>query len=300
MISKPKASKFRIKRRTGPGVADIPAPAPRPMGVPDPNTGPERDEVSFATEVSGALDTDTIRREGLTGRQLRMARRVAQKHRLPATSDFDAVKLLREKGVDPFQRANLLELVLPQAGGDPHEGTPGDVFAGLVSVDGGAGAQVRAGLPQTVPTGRETLPSTDVNQVNPMERRMREISEIQHDITRRRRKKMGLLLVRLACFVMIPTVLAGYYFYRVATPFYATESQFMIIQNEGSGSPGGLGGLVPAQYATSQDSIATQSYLQSKGAMLRLDSDAGFKAHFTQEDIDPIQRLTQNATNEEA
>ena len=61
---------------------------------------------SFATARNASLapvpeagpDIDSIRREGLTGRQLRMARRVAQKHGLPATSDFDAVRLLRNAG----------------------------------------------------------------------------------------------------------------------------------------------------------------------------------------------------------
>ena len=48
------------------------------------------------TGVPGA-DLDAIRREGLTGRQLRLARRLAQKHNLPATSDFDAVRLLRQR-----------------------------------------------------------------------------------------------------------------------------------------------------------------------------------------------------------
>lgn len=148
---------------------------------------------------------DAIRQEGLTGRQLRMARRVAQKHGLPATSDFDAVRLLRAKGIDPFQRSNMLELVVPQAGGAQHEGGPGDVMATLPAVDGGAGSD-RVQLPQTVPTGRNTLPSTEVS---PMERRTREISEIQKDISRRRRKKMGLLIMRLAFFVILPTFFAA-------------------------------------------------------------------------------------------
>ena len=43
-----------------------------------------------------------IRREGLTGRQLRMARRLAQKQGLTPSSDFDAVRQLREMGIDPF------------------------------------------------------------------------------------------------------------------------------------------------------------------------------------------------------
>ena len=40
-----------------------------------------------------------------------MARRLAQKHGLNPGSDFDAVRLLRAKGIDPFDRANMLELV---------------------------------------------------------------------------------------------------------------------------------------------------------------------------------------------
>ncbi len=253
-------------------------------------------DIASPRQVGDELDMDAIRREGLTGRQLRMARRVAQKHGLPATSDFDAVRLLRAKGIDPFQRSNMLELVVPQAGGAQHEGGPGNAFAALPAQVGGAGSG-RVQLPQTVPTGKQTLPST---QVSPMERRMREISEIQQDITRRRRRKMGLLIVRLAFFVLLPSFFAGYYFYKVATPMYATDSQFLIIQNEGGGGPSPFGGLLPTQFANSADSIATQAYLQSKDAMLRLDEDAGFKAHFTDPGIDPIQRLTEDPTNEEA
>ena len=318
MTTKPKARKFRIKRSPSvstEGAATASAPAPgrdgpaEPVQTKKPITPPapgaaEQDapaaragEVSSADEVSGEQDIEAIRREGLTGRQLRMARRVAQKHGLPATSDFDAVRLLREKGIDPFQRSNMLELVVPQAGGEQRDGSPGDALAQLATQKGGAGAQSRVQLPQTIPTGKQSLPSTELN---PMERRMREISDIQRDITRRRRKKMGLLIVRLAFFVMIPTFLAGYYFYKVATPMYATDSQFLIIQSEGGGGASPFGGMLPTQFANSADSIATQAYLQSKDAMLRLDEDAGFKSHFTAEEIDPIQRLNADPTNEEA
>tara|TARA_R100000908_G_C3747876_1_gene142870 strand:- start:320 stop:1783 length:1464 start_codon:yes stop_codon:yes gene_type:complete len=237
--------------------------------------------VSSATEVSGEQDIDAIRREGLTGRQLRMARRVAQKHGLAPTSDFDAVRLLRAEGIDPFQRSNMLELVVPQ----DKQST------------GTALQKGRIQLPQTVPAGGRNLPSTDVN---PMERRMREISDIQRDITRRRRRKMALLMVRLAFFVGLPTIMGGYYFYNIATPMYATDSQFLIIQNEGTGGLGPLGGLLPTQFANSADSIATQSYLQSKDAMLRLDRDVGFMKHFSDPAIDPIQRMNPDASNEEA
>ncbi len=323
MTTKPKARKFRIKRSpsavtkaatgatTQPPVqspardegAQDPVRMEKPITPAAPGAAPQdpsaarAGEVSSAGEVSGEQDIEAIRHEGLTGRQLRMARRVAQKHGLPATSDFDAVRLLREKGIDPFQRSNMLELVVPQAGGEQREGAPGDALAQLPSLKGGAGGQSRVQLPQTIPTGKQTLPSVELN---PMERRMREISDIQRDITRRRRKKMGLLIVRLAFFVMIPTFLAGYYFHKIATPMYATDSQFLIIQSEGGGGASPFGGMLPTQFANSADSIATQAYLQSKDAMLRLDADAGFKAHFTSQEIDPIQRLNPDPTNEEA
>jgi capsular polysaccharide transport system permease protein len=153
-------------------------------------------------------------------------------------------------------------------------------------------------LPQTVPAGGNTLPSTE--QISPAERRAQEISAIQREMMLRRRRKLALLTVRLAFFVLLPTILAGYYFYSIATPMYSTKSEFLIIQNEGSGGASPLGGLLPTQFATTSDSIAVQGYLQSKDAMLRLDGDVGYKDHFKQDWIDPIQRLESEATNEVA
>ncbi len=312
MTTKPKAKKFRIRRSVttprfpedNPPVApDEPATAQapvtpqrpvRPVTRADveedaPAQPKEREpvarsgQVASAREVEGETDIDAIRREGLTGRQLRMARRVAQQHNLPATSDFDAVRLLRERGIDPFQRSNMLELVVPQAGTEKAE-TPPE-------------RQSRVQLPQTIPVQKQTLPSTELS---PSEQRQREIGEIQRDIMRRRRHKLMMLGARLAFFVLLPTFIAGYYFYNIATPMYATKSEFLILQADNAGGSG-IGGLLSGtQFATSQDSIAVQSFLESKEVMLRLDEDEGFKTHFTQEWLDPIQRLEPGATNEEA
>lgn len=327
MTTKPtKARKFRIKRNAPSASAsterseqprqaiqgqgsvadqlrqsaqDSVQPSSRPQ-QPNPSKQPAQSgragEVSSADQVAGETDMDAIRREGLTGRQLRMARRVAQKHGLAATSDFDAVRLLRAQGIDPFQRSNTLELVVPQGGAEHHEGGAPDAMANLPAQQGGAGAD-RLQLPQTVQLAKQNLPSTEVN---PAERRAHEIAKIQRDIGKRRRRKLSLLLVRLTFFIVLPTLLAGYYFYKVATPMFATESSFLIIQNEGSGGAGPLGGLLPTQFATNSDAIATQGFLQSKDAMLRLDADLGFKAHFKTDKVDPIQRLSPEATNEEA
>lgn len=304
MTTKPKARKFRIKRSApalGTGAVnassrapeqEVPMPKPRSEASQPPATG----EVASPQQVESENTIDSIRQEGLTGRQLRMARRVAQKHELPATSDFDAVRLLRTKGIDPFQRSNMLELVVPQAGAEPHEGGAPDAFAALPAQSGGAGAD-RVQLPQTMPVKKQQLPSTEVS---PAERRAEEIQNIQRDITRRRRKKMGLLLVRLAFFVALPTFIAGYYFFLIATPMYSTKSEFMITAADNTGG-GGLGSLLSGTpIASATDSIATQGYLQSKDAMLRLDRDAGFKNHFLQDWIDPIQRLGDDPSNEEA
>jgi len=247
---------------------------------------PARDgEVSSNDEVQTENDIDAIRKEGLTGRQLRMARRVAQKHGLAPTSDFDAVRQLRAKGIDPFKPTNMLELVVPGVGGS---GT-GD--AKLPAPRGES-------LPKTVPLDQANLPSTEVN---PAEQRGREIMSIQRDIARRRRRRLFLLFTRLSFFVFAPAILAGYYFYVVATPMYASKAEFLILQADSAGGGSGIGGLLQGtQFATNQDAIAVQSYLQSKDAMLRLDDDMGFKAHFTQDWIDPIQRMTQAPSNEDA
>lgn len=245
---------------------------------------PARDgAVSSASEVKAETDLDAIKQEGLTGRQLRMARRVAQKHGLAPTSDYDAVRQLRARGIDPFKPTNMLELVVP--GSQAAQGNPN------------LPATARQQLPKTVPLDQAQLPSTEVN---PADRRAREIMEIQRDIARRRRRRLLLLLTRLSFFVFAPTILAGYYFYAVATPMYASKAEFLILQADSAGGSG-IGGLLQGtQFATNQDAIAVQSYLQSKDAMVRLDEDMGFKAHFTQDWIDPIQRLTADPTNEEA
>src|SRR5690606_27114920 len=106
MTTPPKAKKFRIRR-----VAPPPAPEP---AVPQDDDGfgsrpfptAERDILQDDSPAAPEDELAAIRAEGLTGRQLRLARRVAQKHGIAAESDYDAVRILRKQGIDPFQRAN--------------------------------------------------------------------------------------------------------------------------------------------------------------------------------------------------
>jgi capsular polysaccharide transport system permease protein len=300
MTTKPKAKKFRI-RRTGPSAGGAATARPVPPETPEipgdaQNTAPDaapvvrEGQVSSPRELTASQSIDQIRKEGLTGRQLRMARRMAQKQGLAPTSDFDAVRLLRAKGIDPFQRANILELVA-------NDGDDG-LDAPVAEAENQQSQSSKVQLPQTVPIGKMQLPSTELN---PADRRAAEIMEIQRDIGRRRRRKMLLLFSRLVAFVLLPTFIVGFYYYQIATPMYSTKSEFLILTADGGGGgAGGLGGFLPSQFATGQDAIATQSYLESKDAMLRLDSDLGFRQHFSQPQIDPIQRLSSDASNEAA
>jgi capsular polysaccharide transport system permease protein len=296
MTTKPKALKFRIRRST-----------PLTQGITRPDSAPADESPALAV-VGGAMppatpvlqadspaqpDNDAalgeIRNEGLTGRQLRMARRVAQKHGLQVTSDFDAVNQLRARGIDPFQRSTILELV------QPAEDTP----VGPEEAPAQPQAIGRIQLPQTVPQGPRNLPSTE--RVSPAERRASEIGKIQKDLAKRRRRRVALLIGRLSIFVTLPTLIAAWYFFAVATPMYATRSEFVIQQAESGGGGGGLGGLFQGtSMATQQDSMTVQSYLTSRAALQRLDEEHGFKAHFSNPEIDPLQRLPADGTNEDA
>ena len=252
-----------------------PEPFPTARGMGEGQTRP--------AAVIGPQDIDGIRREGLTGRQLRMARRLAQKHGLPATSDFDAVRLLRKSGLDPFQKSTVLELVA----GQDVEAQADSASRALMTVPGADAIR----LPQTVkPIG---LPSTEVRAEDA---HIAEVRRIQQDILRRRRRKLAALWAKLGAFVLLPTALAGWYFFVVATPMYTAHSEFVIQQ--ATPSSGAIAGLFSGtSFATSQDSVVVQGYLQSPEAMERLDRDKGFRTHFSAAGIDPIQRLSPTANN---
>lgn len=240
----------------------------------DDGFGPDRyptaapDTVLGPSERTPEEEIASIRAEGLTGRQLRMARRVAQRHGIEVTSDFEAVRILRRRGIDPFQRSNMLDLVVSEA------------------------QESKIQLPQTT---RQT-PQLPSNQPLTPERRAAEILTVQRGIAKRRRRKLALLMTRLAFFVLLPTLICGWYYYVIATPLYATKSEFVIQQAESATSIGSM--FSGTQFATSQDSITVQGYMQSREAMQRLDRDLGFRDHWSQPGIDPLQRLAPDATEE--
>ena len=292
MTTNPKAPKFRIRRNS--------AQTPGASSPVSSSLGGKTDDGFGNTAFPGSAKAEDnvvseraiseIRREALTGRQLRMARRLAQKHGLTPSSDFDAVRLLRAQGIDPFDRANMIVLVhaqdaAPQTGAASPQATPGE--ADRVN-------KPRANLPQTVETPRN-LPGQHIPSDGPLG--VHEIERIQREIARRRRRKLMLLGARLGVFVLLPTLICLYYFAFVATPSYATKSEFIVQQAETATTGGGL--LGGTSLATSPDSILVQDFLTSRGALQRLDAEYGYRAHFSDPSIDSLQRIAGDASNED-
>ena len=308
MNEPPKARRFRVRRVQAPVPATAPAqpaplpdmpfaPAPEDDGFGDlrfvrtatarPALQPLTDEPVVMSEAptppQGASSGDdraelaAIRAEGLSAKQLRLARRAAMRQGIEVHSDEEAVMLLRRRGIDPFRRESILELI---EGGSK----------------GGAIVPATAPKPPAERDKGNRLPSTEVMTEN---ERALAIMDMQRDIVRRRKRNFGLLMMRLAFFVLLPTIFAGWYFYKVATPFYATKAEFLIQQADMPGG-GGLGSMFRGtQFATSQDAIAVQGFLQSRDAMQRLDTEQAYRTHFAQDFIDPLQRLEPGASNED-
>ncbi|MBI1495527.1 capsule biosynthesis protein [Halocynthiibacter styelae] len=250
------------------------APAPKASSPAKPVKKESAADADNRSEKDKAIDA--IRKEGLTGRDLRMARRMAVRNNITASSDYDAIRQLREKGIDPFGRKNMLALS-PNANA--------------------AGATGNAQLPQKIQPGQASVPGPALAaEAN----RAKEVLKIQRNIARRRRIKLIFLTLRLAVFVLLPSLIAGIYYANIATPLFSTRTEFLIQQSDNS-SGGGLGSLFSGSpLSSSQDSLTVQSYLQSRAAMQRLDAEYDYVAHFSQDDIDFLTRLDADATQEDA
>lgn len=251
------------------------------------NDAPRAPEHSADVEGTASVgqSIEAIRSEGLTARQLRMAMRVAQKHGIRATSAYEAVLILRDRGIDPFARATMLELF----------------------EDGEKPASRELAL------RGENVPAQVVNDpLNAAQSRMakiaadreRELAKVRRDIAKRRRKRMALLGARLLAFVTLPTFLVTWYFYVIATPMYATQSEFVIQQADSQSGMGALSGVLPSAggmgMGGQNEATSVQSFLQSRGAMQRLDAEEGFKDHFRAPEIDILRRLAEDSTDEAA
>ena len=279
----PAKPRIVLQKRTRTSTAGTSAPvksdtspsAPAPTAAQEPNDSQQSES-----------ELDIIRQEGLTARQLRMAMRVAQKHGIRAGSAYEAVLALRKIGVDPFSRATMLELVRNEEAEDT--------------------SRALTTAPQTAPAkADDTVSAAQERMAKIAAERERELQKMQREIVKRRRKRLLLLGARILAFVTFPTFLATYYFYMIATPMYATEAEFVIQQaDSGPSMAGDLSSMLPSAAGMGlggqQEAASVQSFLQSRGAMLRLNEEEGFRAHFSQPDLDIWRKLPPDASNDDA
>ncbi|OUS07073.1 hypothetical protein A9Q96_07100 [Rhodobacterales bacterium 52_120_T64] len=202
---------------------------------------------------------------------LRKARQKARRIGLEATDDEHAARLLEELGVDVLNDDVSLINVGKTADSAPAQQDSTDLIDNV--------------------SANFMLNDAD---------RLAEVHAIQRDLIRRRRVRLFLLMLRLLFFVVLPTFLVGRYYYTIATDMYETQSEFVIQKSEAAGASA-LGGLFSGTgFANSADSITVQGYLTSREAMMRLDDELGYRAHFQQEFIDDLQRLSSDASLEDA
>ncbi len=315
MTTPPRVRIYRKKRSesvlgvqddAGKRAAEAASAADRAVTPPEPAAPMPEPANSAPNAATSTLEERiaAVKAEGLTGRQLRLARRIAAMHGIDVDSDEAAVVILRERNIDPFHRSSLSQIVArtgaaeaaAQAGGLPPDGDPGSQIA--LRRDPAlpdAARPLGRITPLQIPAGRPELPSREALTE---EKRAAEIYRIQRDIARRRRKRQFWLAVRLFLMVLIPSAIAGWYYFNVATPLYETKSQFLIQQADTATVASGNSILSGLQL--NPDSVAVQSYLTSKNAMLRLDEEAGFMAAFQDPSLDPLLRLPPDATADDA
>jgi len=241
-------------------------------------TAQKKGSDTVASDAAGETPKpDTGPSDRITGRHLRRARRKARRLGLEPADDHEAIRMLKEKGVDILAEDSVLEM-LPQ------------------------GAEQELKLPATTKQGGRDVGKTAAQPPGliTQDEREIEIKNIQRQLVLRRRKRLGWLFLKLLFFVVLPTVYFGHYYYRVATPMFETSSEFVIQKSESSGA-GGLGGLFAGTgFGAAKDSITVQGYLTSREAMQRLSAEHGFLDHFQQDWIDERQRLPKEASREEA
>ena len=109
MTTTPKAARFRIRRTTPAAPPASPAPVVEDGFGSEPFPTAEQDMLVPPPDPAGG----PVNPDQLTARQLRQVRRVAQKHGIETEDDREALRQMQAKGIDPFQKSELLELVNP-------------------------------------------------------------------------------------------------------------------------------------------------------------------------------------------
>ncbi|MEP3666635.1 MAG: hypothetical protein ABJN42_07865 [Roseibium sp.] len=179
--------------------------------------------------------------------------------------------------------------------------------AQVLSASSGTGVpgSALAKLQEKVRNGEVTAPDQKV----PAVRKEPESAPVFFDheamtqnLARRRRRKLGVVLARMTCLIAAPVVATYIWFAEYATPFFASEAEFVVQKSEGSqpAMGGMMGAAAGLAGGSGQDAIMLQSFLTSRDAMDMLEKDHGFVATFSSDEIDAWHRLAPDAPREDA
>ena len=305
MPPEPKLSKIRVKSEDADDAmweetaarlrADTSdeTPVAAPQDAPDQNATPDLADTEASDVTPTHVAAASVGPATPTPRDLRKARRRAKRLGMVVTDDMDAYNKLMAQGVDLNAKTSVLDMVAPTN----QNMVTGNQVAPVPVHTGEENALVQV-QPDVMALPAQTNPEQQASIDDAT--RQAEIAKIQRGLVKRRRRRLALLLLKLFFFVGLPTFLVGHYYYETAAEMYETKSEFVIQKSESTGGAG-IGGLFSGTgFATSQDSITVQGYLTSREAMRRLDADQDFIAHFQNDDIDTIQRLDPDASEEDA
>jgi capsular polysaccharide transport system permease protein len=120
---------------------------------------------------------------------------------------------------------------------------------------------------------------------------------------KKRASRARRLALRLLVWVVLPTLVGAYYYYRLASPQYESVSQLTIYSAETLPSgPGGLHALMGLGAGSSvlTDGMAVREYIFSRDMLRRLDTDEGFIKHYADQSKDWFSRLPKDASLEDA
>ena len=167
----------------------------------------------------------------------------------------------------------------------------GEEGATAKAAQGKAGGKKGSALPALRPDIKPDTPAL----------RAERVEAIRRDLVKRRRRKGSGMLLKLWAFVMMPTLVVGYFLWFVATDMYESESTFRV-QSADSGGAANSGIL--AQFlggsGGGNDPVAVQTYIYSRDVLRLLDADHAWVAHFQAPNLDLLNRLEEYATFEEA
>ncbi len=117
-----------------------------------------------------------------------------------------------------------------------------------------------------------------------------------------RRQRTIKLLVRLALFVVLPTLLAATYYLALASDQFESHTSFTI-HSADNGAAAGIGsliGLVGAGSPSSTDTVAVREYVLTRDVLARLDKEHRFIEHYKSRKWDWYARLPSDASFEDA